>query len=143
MFKKIIRYIYTLCGFGLKKDKHKEPFSKDTLTEVLGYITFKLNKDQTINILCHIPETNNISNSKMTEMAEQYAQLLVCINEGLLSSEIAELIKSSIKESDFDQDKLFFENVLTFWAIHHVEYLKKNKTKSNQPLIMPSAVFKG
>lgn len=136
MLKNIFNYLYSLV-YRQKKEEKSES------SDALGYITFKLNKDQTINISCYIPETNNVSSSKMAEMAEQYAQLLVCINEGLLSSEIAELIKNSIKDSDFDQDKLFFENVLTFWAIHHVEFLKKNKTKSNQPLIMPSAVFRG
>lgn len=141
MLKQIFGFLYGLVYKNPAPVKEQE--KKPDLTDVIGYITFKLNKDETINILCHIPETKDLSNSKMTDMAEKYAQLLVCINEGLLSTEIAELIKNSISESDYDQDKLFFENVLTFWAIHHIEYLKKKKTRSDQPLIMPSSVFRG
>lgn len=138
MLKKIIEYILGFIG----KQSKKESESKDRLGEnAIGGITFILNADKTVNVSCYIPETDKMSVEEITNTAEDYAELLMYINDGLLSSKIIDFIKSTIKTSEYEQDKLFFDNVLTFWAIHHVYNKQSQKNKSNHPLIMPSKVF--
>ena len=132
LFKQIISYF--------KRSEKIELKEKEDL-ESIGGITFKLNSDSTIDISCYIPETKNLSVEQMTTLSENYAELMLYINEGFLTPKIIEFIKGSIKETDFEQDKLFFENVLVFCTMHHVEHLKNKKAKSNQPLIRPSSVF--
>ena len=138
MLKPIKRFLSYLFGFIDETKNNKTETDKQ---EAVGGITFKLNDDQTIDISCYIPETQNLSVDNITSMAENYAELLMYINDGLLSGKIINFIKETIKKSEHEQDKLFFENVLVFWVMHHVEHLKEEKSKSNQPLIMPSRVF--
>lgn len=137
---KLIQRIYQYL-FGKKNENTVQKNTEEKPSDVIGAITFKLYNDQTIDISCHIPETDNLSLDKLASMAENYAELLMYINDGLLSNKIIDFIKDTIAKSQFEQDKLFFENVLVFWAIHHVEHIKSKKNKSNQPLIMPSRVF--
>lgn len=110
-------------------------------SDVVGAITFKLYKNKEISIACYIPETKDFSVDQMTQLSEDYAELLMYINEGLLATKIIEFIKDSMVNTELEQDKLFFENVLVFWTMHHVEHTKQKKIKSNQPLIRPSSVF--
>lgn len=139
IIKKFLSYLFNPVSNTNAKIKNKKP--EEDHQEALGGITFKLNADQTIDISCYIPETQNLSVDNITSMSEDYAELLMYINDGLLSGKIISFIKETIKNSDHEQDKLFFENVLVFWVMHHVEHLKEQKGKSNQPLIMPSRVF--
>lgn len=113
----------------------------DENIDIIGSITFKLLKDKNINISCYITETKDFSVNELTELSEDYAELMMCINEGLLATEIIKFIKESIEATEFEQDKLFFENVLAFWSIHYANYIKQKRAKLNQPLIKPSAVF--
>ena len=139
---KSIREFFSYLFESIPNSKTKNSKPKiDNQQEAVAGITFRLNADQTIDISCYIPETKDLSVNDITSTAEDYAELLMHINEGLLSSKIISFIKETIKKSDHEQDKLFFENVLVFWVMHHVEYLKEKKNKSDQPLIMPSKVF--
>jgi hypothetical protein len=110
-------------------------------SDVVGAITFKLYKNKEISIACYIPETKDFSIDQMTQLSEDYAELLMYVNEGLLATKIIEFIKTSMTNTELEQDKLFFENVLVFWTMHHVEHTKQKKIKSNQPLIRPTSVF--
>jgi hypothetical protein len=139
MFK-FIKKIYTYL-FRIKTINNIDKKNQIDKPSIVGAITFKLYDDQTIDISCHVPETEKLSSDQMTSIAENYAELLAYINDGLLSTKIIDFIKETIAVSEYEQDKLFFENVLVFWAIHHSELIKSKKTKSNQPLIMPSRVF--
>lgn len=111
--------------------------------ECVGAITFKLNKDKTVDISCFTPEIESLSVGSMTKLSENYAELLSLINDGILAPKIVEFINGVIDKSNNDQEKLFLENILVFWGLSHVENLKKKRAKSNQPVIRPSAVFRG
>jgi hypothetical protein len=106
-----------------------------------GAVTFKLNTDKTVDIACFIPEVSGMPIDKLTKLSEEYAELLVWINDGLLADKIIDFIKRTMKEADTEQEKLFLENILVFWGLLHIEYAKNKKVKSNQPLIKPSSVF--
>lgn len=121
--------------------KKPEITTQEEESDVVGAITFKLFKNKEIGISCYIPETKDFSVEQMTELSEDYAELMMYINEGLLATKIIGFIKESMVKTDLEQDKLFFENVLVFWTMHHVEHIKQKKIKSNQPLIRPSSVF--
>ena len=94
LFKQIISYF--------KRSEKIELKEKEDL-ESIGGITFKLNSDSTIDISCYIPETKNLSVEQMTTLSENYAELMLYINEGFLTPKIIEFIKGSIKETDFEQ----------------------------------------
>ena len=121
--------------------KKPEITTQEEESDVVGAITFKLFKNKEISIACYIPETKDFSVEQMTQLSEDYAELMMYINEGLLATKIIGFIKDSMVKTDLEQDKLFFENVLVFWTMHHVEHIKQKKIKSNQPLIRPSSVF--
>ncbi len=82
-----------------------------------------------------------MSIDKLTKLSEEYAELLVWINDGLLADKIIGFIKRTMKEADTEQEKLFLENILVFWGLLHIEYTKNKKIKSDQPLVRPSSVF--
>ena len=121
--------------------KKPEITTQEEESDVVGAITFKLFKNKEISIACYIPETKDFSIEQMTQLSEDYAELMMYINEGLLATKIIGFIKDSMIKTELEQDKLFFENVLVFWTMHHVEHIKQKKIKSNQPLIKPSSVF--
>lgn len=140
----MFNYIHKIYEYLFNKKISKEKIdnkNKQKKEDYLGAITFKLNQDETIDISCYIPETKDYSLDEMSQTSESYGKLMMHINEGLLSNKIIDFIKDTIKNSEYEQDKLFFENVLVFWAMHHVEHTKNKKQKANKPLIMPSKVF--
>lgn len=129
VYKNILQYFSSERKNSTETDKY------------IGAITFKLTKDKIVDISCYIPEVKDISVNKLTKLSEEYAQLLVSINDGLLASKIVDLINDLMEESETDQEKLFMENILVFWSLLHVEHLKNKKNKSSQPLIRPISVF--
>ena len=139
------KMIYSILQWLNTKFFSKKPEittkEEEEQSDVVGAITFKLFKDKEISIACYIPETKDFSVEQMTQLSEDYAELMMYINEGLLATKIIGFIKDSMVKTDLEQDKLFFENVLVFWTMHHVEHIKQKKIKSNQPLIRPSSVF--
>ena len=78
----------------------------------------------------------------MTKLSEDYAELLSLINDGILAPKIVKFINGIIDKAEDEREKLFLENILVFWGLSHVENLKKKISKSNHPLIRPSAVFR-
>jgi hypothetical protein len=141
MINKIISHIKRFLSnkwFRPQSKLTKETFNDKTCD---GAITFKLNHDKTVDIACFIPEVTGMPTDKLTKLSEEYAELLVWINDGLLADKIIDFIKRNMKEADTEQEKLFLENILLFWGLLHIEYAKNKKVKSNQPLIKPSSVF--
>ena len=140
MIKKIISYLVSLFGtnsdikFSIKKEIDDEQY--------VGAVTFTLNKDKSVDISCYTPEVSALSVGSMTKLSENYAELLSLINDGILAPKIVQFINGIIDKSEDEQEKLFLENVLVFWGLSHVENLKKKRSKSNQPLIRPSTVFR-
>ena len=100
MFKSIRKFLSYLLFHSIPNSKTKNNKPKiDDQQEVVAGITFRLNTDQTIDISCYIPETKDLSVDDITSTAENYAELLMYINEGLLSSKIISFIKETINTS--------------------------------------------
>jgi len=138
MIKQTFSYLVSLFR---KQSDIKLPAEKED-DEYIGSVTFKLNKDKTIDISCYTPEVSSLSVGAMTKLSEDYAELLSLINDGILAPKIVKFIDGIIDKAEDEQEKLFLENILIFWGLSHVENLKKKISKSNHPLIRPSAVFR-
>jgi hypothetical protein len=107
----------------------------------IGGLSFVMNNNKSVDISCYMPETDNMSSEQLVGSAENYANLLLYINEGLLMQDIIKFIQKTIDTTDSVQDKLFLENVLVFWGVLYVEQQQKFKYKHNQPVIRPLAAF--
>ena len=140
MIKQIVSYLVSL----LSTKPNIAPSTKKEIDddESVGAVTFKLNKDKTIDISCYTPEISSLSVGSMTKLSEDYAELLSLINDGILAPKIVKFINGIIDKAEDEREKLFLENILVFWGLSHVENLKKKISKSNHPLIRPSAVFR-
>jgi hypothetical protein len=138
---KILRKLFQRCEPQTQPDSIKKQES-----EYIGSILFSLTDKGDIDILCKIPETHTLSVDQLTSLAEKYAGFLHNINDGYLIDDIFAIIKNTNKTSteQNEQDKLFLDNILFFWAVLHVEHNKKNdqKSKGSQPIVRPSEVFK-
>jgi len=140
MIKQIVSYLVSL----LNTKPNITPSSKKEIDddESIGAVTFKLNKDKTIDISCYTPEISSLSVGSMTKLSEDYAELLSLINDGILAPKIVKFINGIIDKAEDEREKLFLENILVFWGLSHVENLKTKRSKSNHPLVRPSAVFR-
>ena len=139
MIKQIVSYLVSL----LNTKPNIAPSSKKEIDddETIGAVTFKLNKDKTIDISCYTPEISSLSVGSMTKLSEDYAELLSLINDGILAPKIVKFINGIIDKAEDEREKLFLENILVFWGLSHVENLKTKRSKSNHPLVRPSSVF--
>lgn len=139
MIKQIVSYLVSL----LNTKSNISPSIKKEIEddESVGAITFKLNKDKTIDISCYTPEISSLSVGSMTKLSEDYAELLSLINDGILAPKIVKFINGIIDKAEDEREKLFLENILVFWGLSHVENLKTKRSKSNNPLVRPSSVF--
>jgi hypothetical protein len=140
MIKQVFSYLVSLFSIKSKTDRSVKKETDDE--DSIGVVTFKLNKDKTIDISCYTPEVSSLSVGTMTKLSEDYAELLSLINDGILAPKIVKFIDGIIDKAEDEQEKLFLENILIFWGLSHVENLKKKISKSNHPLIRPSSVFR-
>ena len=140
MIKQIVSYLVSLLSIK----SNVIPSTKKEIDddESIGAVTFKLNKDKTIDISCYTPEISSLSVGSMTKLSEDYAELLSLINDGILAPKIVKFINGIIDKAEDEREKLFLENILVFWGLSHVENLKTKRSKSNHPLVRPSAVFR-
>lgn len=134
--KQIVQWILNKITFSKKQQK------KYKYDDNIGGLSFRLNHNKSVDISCYMPETDNMSNDQLTSSAENYANLLLYINEGLLMQDIIKFIQKTIDDTDNMHDKLYLENVLLFWGMLHIEHQKKYKHKYNQPVIRPLAAFR-
>jgi hypothetical protein len=144
----MIEYIKNICRliFSAKKAKNLE----DRKTELKnGIISFAIDKKDGILIHCLLPKINNNIDSIDPEIiateAERFAEMLLCVNEGLLKKEIINVLKHQYEIEDNINQKLLIENILNFWSIlydhYKVEKKKSAKEAHKMPLIRPMAVF--
>jgi hypothetical protein len=125
--------------------------TKDNETNAIdlsaGFLSFTLNKDDGILIHCLLPKVD-VDDSNIDDIAieaERFAEMLLCINDGLLKKEIINILKNQYENETNPHQKLLIENVLNFWSIlythHKAEKKQSLKQLSKMPLIRPMAVF--
>lgn len=131
-----------LNWFSLKKKEIKQK-DKENKENYIGSLSFKLTENYDIDLACSFPETTNRSLEELTTLAEKFAQFLMTSSEGDLKEDVIRILKNSATKSVNDNDYLFLENVLVFWAMLHVETQKhkRQRDKRDQPVIRPISVF--
>jgi hypothetical protein len=111
-----------------------------------GSVIFGLYEDNYISMLVNTPDisdTNNDQNA-LLDQAENYANFLVYITNGLVHDQIINLVEKTMKDTKDLNKKLFLQNVLYFFPILENE-LEKDLTKNiskNLPVVRPLNVFR-
>jgi hypothetical protein len=127
-----------------KKDSNKQ-HTKSILSDsdIVGAITFSLDKNNNVDILCFFPESADMTADEISLESENFGKFIAAITDGLVADSIVKLLDKTKQQSHSTNEQLFIENVLFFWALNHVSNLKtkSNKTEKNTPIIRPTAVF--
>lgn len=140
MLKKII--LWLRACFIHKHNPIQETIKPSLDKDYIGLLSFALTKDTDIDVSYSLPNVDDLDADKIASIAEQYASFLMAINEGYLRNEIISMIDKNIVKHNNVNEQLFWENVITFWSLLHVEaQSKKQKQKKDQPLIRPLSVF--
>jgi hypothetical protein len=140
-----MRHIYLMFEkfLALFKSKPKSTNEDDSFR-----ISFILQKDsEKINVECDIPNLENSDDINIPLFAEKFANLLTSISVGELNDLIFQQVKNYANNDSNKMSTnyvLFFNNVITFWALLYKEK-KKYKHKiyeDHWPIIKPSQVFR-
>lgn len=135
--KYIIQKIYQKLSDFFNKKPASIPTPNNTTS-----LTFELIEDSTkIDISCQLPDISTFSVEEIVILAENYANLLVRVNNGLLKKEIVKMIEDTYDNSQIEH-KLLADNILVFCDLLQVEYDKQKLNMNNNPIIKPMAVFK-
>ena len=108
----------------------KKPQEKPEIDDLVGSITFEINKDGTINIICNWPDFNDDNTDQISGIAKYYALSILAINSGFLEKDIIDTLKKINTNNPYDN--LFTHNVLV--ELIHIE---KNKRDNNHSLKKP------
>jgi hypothetical protein len=100
-------------------------------------INVQLNIDNTIDIVCHWPDLDNLDELIINDIANKYATMIYLLDSGSLKKDIADTLSSVCENNIYDT--YFSRQVLTRWL---ELFEKQHLADSNQPLIKPSSVFK-
>jgi dynactin complex subunit len=140
IFKKIINWI-----FGQSKSSIIIPdaslIEQLKTEQYVCEINFQLTESNDIDISFKHNNVSEYSVEQISLLAENCANLVVLINNGLLKKELIGSIKQ-LKKANMNNDKttLFLDNILFFNGLLQEEL--KSIKKENGPLIKPSSVFK-
>jgi hypothetical protein len=120
---------------GLFKQKKIVELQSDNIIKI-GFIFDKLSKDIVAEL--NFPKYESVSNPKLIEDAENYANLFynVCDENMPLTNLVISCIESGRNKST--EDFLFVDNILFFWKFF-VE--RKMSNSKNDPVIRPTRVF--
>lgn len=126
-------------------------FTKNVSTKGLdfnnvnGMIIFSMSDPDSIDISCLVPNPTSEDATQLSNQAEQFAEMLLCINEGLFKKNIIEVLTKQYEKEKDPIKKLLIDNILHFWSVLQTSYKteKKLKSKNNskEPLVNPMAVF--
>lgn len=138
--QQLIDFIKKICGYkNLSKTEH--PLTANT-EEYIGMLSFHLTDESDIDVQFALPKVDNLDTKRIPDLAEKYASFLMAINDGYLRDHIIQMIEGNLKKNQNPNEILFWDNVITSWALQHVEAQeKKRKNKKDQPLIRPLSVF--
>jgi hypothetical protein len=144
MFEIIKKYYQWLFSFSknVEKDELTESITEteksNTLKKCLCSIDFCVNVDNTMDIVCHWPNLDDLDEETINAIAAKYAVLLHAINFGIVSQDVTSTLSDNL-ESNNPSDRYFVYEVLS----KMVELGEKRKSQySYDPVIKPSDVFK-
>jgi hypothetical protein len=103
-------------------------------------ISISLSKDDAIDIGLSYPNLDSYDISSIPDAAEICAELLIYINSPILHKKTVDLVEKKSNNTNNIKEKLFFDNVLSFYDILIKELQKVNKNSG--PLIRPTSVFR-
>jgi hypothetical protein len=109
----------------------------ETKSKHICSINVQLNIDNTIDIVCHWPDLDDLDEMIINDIANRYATMIYLLDSGSLKKDIADTLSSVCENNIYDT--YFSRQVLTRWL---ELFEKQHLTDSNQPLIKPSSVFK-
>lgn len=134
--------IYNRLLTFFKRSASKE--ANNTDNNQIGSISFNLYDNSDIDIICSIPNIDNIDTENIATISEKYATFLCHINDGNLIDSILNILIDQKKCTESEKGALFLDNVLFFWALTHAENQKtiKKNEKTGQPMVKPMDVFK-
>jgi vacuolar-type H+-ATPase subunit F/Vma7 len=141
-----MKFLYTLLKKIFYKNKIIIPRPEDieNITGTESYvceISFKLTNENNIDIVFITKEVRDDIVEDISQLAENAANLIVLINNGLMKKELLRAIKD-LKKINMNNDKktLLLDNILFFHNLLQEEF--KSSKKDSGPLIKPSSVFK-
>jgi len=118
-----------------------QEISQTISEEYICELSFKLTKNEEIDIEFVHSIVDDLSIEEISLLAEKYANLIVLVHNGLLKKQFLSTIKKHQKKSiNNTKATLLLDNILFFNNLLQQE-LKIIK-KENDPLIRPSSVFK-
>lgn len=137
MYKKLLTWIKKIFTKkpNLSTKENNIPIIPDK--KFLCSLNFELGFDGLINIRCYWPDLEKLNESAIKLIAEQYAQMIYLIDNGLAKKDIIDTLYD-VHTTNNAYDIFFVQEVLDKW----VEYYDKAQSKSSKPLIKPSNVFK-
>lgn len=117
----------------------------NSLSNINGMIIFSVSEPDSVDISCMVPNPISDDPADLSNQAEQFAEMLLCINEGLFKKNIIQVLTNHYDKETDPIKKLLIDNILHFWSVLQTTYKteKKLKSKNNskEPLINPMAVF--
>ena len=136
----LIQKIY-LKFLGYFRKKRKPHENKIQIRQYIASLNFKLVDYKNLDIICELPDISQLSPDDIINLAENYADLLVRINNGYLKNDIINILKNHPSKQD-TESQLLADNILIFCDILQNEYDKQAFDVTNKPVVKPSAVFK-
>lgn len=143
MFKKFLVWLLSRFQTSAIEKPNENTIEKQQPSPIipdkkfLCSLNFELGFDGLINITCYWPELENLNEPAIKLIAEQYAQMIYLIDNGLAKKDIIDTLYD-VHKANNAYDIFFVQEVLDKW----VEYYDKVQSKSLKPLIKPSNVFK-
>jgi hypothetical protein len=146
MFEIIKKYYKWLFCFSknteedniLDSTKETEEPQKSKYKKCLCSIDFSVNVDNTMDIVCHWPDLDDLDEETINAIAAKYAVLLHAINYGIVREDVTSTLSNNL-ESNNPSDRYFVYEVLS----KMVDLGEKRKDQYYYgPIIKPSNVFR-
>tara|TARA_B100001778_G_C18594094_1_gene633737 strand:+ start:37 stop:423 length:387 start_codon:yes stop_codon:yes gene_type:complete len=124
-----------MFNFFKKKKTKKIEFE---MPNALSCISFEINRDGTVNILCDWPDFNNENANEIESVAKFYALGIHALNQGLFEPDIIDTLKHHDKNNPYNN--LFIHNVL-IELINIQKAIREKSPNYKKPVISPLNVF--
>ena len=118
--------------------KRKTKIQKPEMPKALSCISFEINEDGTINIVCDWPDFNDENITNLEIVAKYYSLAIHAVNAGLLEKDIISTLKQHDTTNPYNN--LFVHNVL-IELINVEKTIREQSPAYQKPVISPLNVF--